>query len=133
MLRSAASPGSVGFGRHGSGASGLLMTPFPAGHLASRYLADTCTPKRTCRLARKKGRPQAPRLIGLKPASLDLGFAKLDVFLRHRIVFLLHQFVGHGARILARDVIETGIGAGNQLDLDRSGFRHGWTSKWLDC
>jgi len=32
MLRSAASPGSVGFGRHGGGASGLLMTPFPAGH-----------------------------------------------------------------------------------------------------
>src|SRR5215469_2279015 len=32
MLRSAASPGSVGFGRHGGGASGLLMTLFPAGH-----------------------------------------------------------------------------------------------------
>src|SRR5713101_4583454 len=33
MLRSAASPGSVGFGRFGSGTSGLLMTPLPAGHL----------------------------------------------------------------------------------------------------
>src|SRR5215510_5648639 len=35
MLRSAASPGSVGFGRFGSGTSGLLMTPLPAGHLRS--------------------------------------------------------------------------------------------------
>jgi len=33
MLRSAASPGSVGFGRPGSGASGLLISPLPAGHL----------------------------------------------------------------------------------------------------
>jgi len=33
MLRSAASPGSVGFGRPGSGGSGLLKTPLPAGHL----------------------------------------------------------------------------------------------------
>src|SRR5271165_6814062 len=36
MLRSAASPGSVGFGRRGSGASGLLMTSLPAGHLRGR-------------------------------------------------------------------------------------------------
>jgi hypothetical protein len=33
MLRSAASPESVGFGRPGSDASGLLMTSLPAGHL----------------------------------------------------------------------------------------------------
>src|SRR5262245_44490188 len=33
MLRSAASPGSVGFGRFGGGTSGLLMTPLPTGHL----------------------------------------------------------------------------------------------------
>src|SRR5262245_36411311 len=36
MLRSAASPGSVGFGRFGSGTSGLLMTPLPTGHLFSK-------------------------------------------------------------------------------------------------
>jgi hypothetical protein len=33
VLRSAASPGSVGFGRFGSGASGLLKKPLPTGHL----------------------------------------------------------------------------------------------------
>src|SRR5262249_58817303 len=33
MLRSAASPGSVGFGRPGSDGSGLLKTSLPAGHL----------------------------------------------------------------------------------------------------
>src|SRR3954451_2267294 len=40
MLRSAASPGSVGFGRFGGGTSGLLMTPLPTGHL---YLDDRCS------------------------------------------------------------------------------------------
>ena len=33
VLRSAASPGSVGFGRSASGESGLLITPLPTGHV----------------------------------------------------------------------------------------------------
>src|SRR5712671_5959680 len=40
MLRSAASPGSVGFGRFGGGTSGLLMTPPPTGHLYFTGWAD---------------------------------------------------------------------------------------------
>src|SRR5215470_5887545 len=51
MLRSAASPGSVGFGRFGSGTSGLLMTPLPTGHL--RF----ATHKDTRKGNRCKGRP----------------------------------------------------------------------------
>src|SRR5262245_24848934 len=43
MLRSAASPGSVGFGRLGGGVSGLLMTPLPAGHLAGGLATDPKT------------------------------------------------------------------------------------------
>src|SRR5262249_57685630 len=56
--------------------------------------------------------------------SLDLGFAEFDVLLGDRIVFLLHQLVGHGARILARHVIEAGVGAGNHLHFDGGPFRH---------
>src|SRR5262245_20303140 len=41
MLRSAASPGSVGFGRFGGGTSGLLMTPLPTGHLTLRALGGS--------------------------------------------------------------------------------------------
>src|SRR3954447_9315047 len=48
MLRSAASPGSVGFGRFGSGTSGLLMTPLPAGHLSGR--ARDCKTHENCEL-----------------------------------------------------------------------------------
>src|SRR5215472_15416174 len=57
MLRSAASPGSVGFGRCGGGASGLLMTPFPPGHLiAHAFPADIFLA-----WAAFKARPPRPR------------------------------------------------------------------------
>src|SRR5579871_2281188 len=65
-----------------------------------------------------------------RPGSLlDLGFAKLDVLLGNGIVFLLGQLVGHGPRVLARDVIEAGVGARHELDLDGGGFGHDGTSK----
>src|SRR6476659_10359638 len=56
---------------------------------------------------------------------LDLGFPELDVLLGDRVVLLLHQLVGHGARVLASDVIKTGVGAGNQLYFDGRGLGHG--------
>src|SRR6516162_10883553 len=101
MLRSAASPGSVGFGRFGGGTSGLLMTPLPTGHLrrGCRAAAQFTAQLRKIRRRPTRGPPgEAP--------SLDLGFAEFDVLLGDRVVFLLHQLVGHGARILARHVIE---------------------------
>jgi hypothetical protein len=55
---------------------------------------------------------------------LDLGFAKFDVLLGDRIVFLLDQFIGHGARILSRHVIEAGVRAGHELDFDRRILGH---------
>src|SRR5215470_2391251 len=58
MLRSAASPGSVGFGRFGSGTSGLLMTPLPTGHLRSATQKDTRKGNRC------KGRPLGALVIG---------------------------------------------------------------------
>src|SRR5262249_9352083 len=99
MLRSAASPGSVGFGRFGGGTSGLLMTPLPTGHLTLRALGEPPNSQLNCaKYAGCRGcRPS-------EPPSLDLGFAEFDVLLGDRIVFLLHQLVGHGARILARHV-----------------------------
>jgi hypothetical protein len=56
---------------------------------------------------------------------LDLGFLELDVLARDRIVFLLDQLVGHGARVLLGDVIEAGVRGGDELDLDGDRFGHG--------
>src|SRR4029077_13485603 len=47
-----------------------------------------------------------------------------DVLLGDRVVFLLHQLVGHGARVLTRHVVETGVGARDELHLDRGGLGH---------
>src|SRR5215467_8083602 len=125
MLRSAASPGSVGFGRFGSGTSGLLMTPLPTGHLRSRgrdRLPKRQTPEKT---TNAKGARRAPlSLVARARALLDLCLAELDVLLGDRIVFLLGQLVGHGARVLARDIVEAGVGARHELDLDGDSFRH---------
>src|SRR5674476_44500 len=55
---------------------------------------------------------------------LDLGLAEFDVLARDRVVLLLDQLVGHGARILLGDVIEAGVGRGNELDLDGDRFGH---------
>src|SRR5579862_1403647 len=74
-----------------------------------------------------KGRPRAPFCMSTR-GLLDLGFAKFHVLFCDGIVLLLHQFVGHRARILARHIIEASVGAGNQLDLDRGGFGHERTS-----
>src|SRR5208282_2638154 len=111
------------------------MTPLPAGHLAG---AGFGAPQLLNANARHAGE-RSDAVLGTAMAGhydslacgvlLDLGFTKLDVLFRHRIVFLLHQLIGHGARILPRHVIEPGIGAGNQLNLDSYGFRHGRTSK----
>src|SRR5262245_26901347 len=118
MLRSAASPGSVGFGRFGSGTSGLLMTPLPAGHLPSVAEKDT-------------GRPLGALVMRVasfaarSSALLDLRLAELDVLLGDRIVFLLAELLGHGARVLAGHVVEAGVSARHELDLDGGGLRHG--------
>src|SRR6266702_3112124 len=62
-------------------------------------------------------RPQSQR-------SLDLGFAKFDVLLSDRVIFLLHELVGHRARILLGHIIETGVRARHQLHLDRGRLGH---------
>src|SRR5262249_48012747 len=137
MLRSAASPGSVGFGRFGSGTSGLLMTPLPTGHLfflrsqpkpRKRASARTLNAQTAKSLPTTKKAPDewAPRHQGTcSRPLLDLGLAELDVLFRDRVVLLLHQLVGHGAGVLPGHVVEAGIGAGNQLHFDGGGLRHG--------
>src|ERR1700722_4104688 len=59
---------------------------------------------------------------------LDLGFAELNVLLGDRVVLLLDELVGHGARVLARHIVKAGVGAGHELDLDVGGLGHGRTS-----
>src|SRR5262245_25414266 len=105
MLRSAASPGSVGFGRFGSGTSGLLMTPLPTGHLSTGAGGSKLQPFRGNAQGAHDG---APFLLARDAPLLDLRLAELDVLLGDRIVFLLDQLVGHRARVLARHVIEAG-------------------------
>jgi hypothetical protein len=71
------------------------------------------------------------RRSGRSRRLLDLSFAKLDVFFRDRVVFLLDELVGHRPRILARHVVEAGIGARHELNFDRCGFGHDRTLKSL--
>src|SRR5215469_917388 len=84
------------------------MKPLPTGHLPD--LRPSLT--RTLVCADETG-------------LLDLGFAELDVLARDRIVFLLDQLVGLRARVLLGHVIEAGIGARYELDLDGGGLGHG--------
>src|SRR5215472_12738192 len=77
--------------------------------------------------ARRKNKngAQRPRPSQDYPAILlDLGFAEFDVLARDRIILLLDQLVGHGARVLLGDVIEAGVGRGHELDLDGDRFGH---------
>jgi hypothetical protein len=61
----------------------------------------------------QKTGPKAPLNSHQKPCGLlDLGFLELDVLARDRIVLLLDQLVGHGARVLLGDVIEAGVRGG---------------------
>src|SRR5947209_3584211 len=77
------------------------------------------------RSKRQRG-PKAPlNRSTSNPALLDLGFLEFDVLARDRVVLLLDQLVGHGARVLLGDVIEAGIGGGDELDLDGDRFGHG--------
>ena len=74
----------------------------------------------------RRARKRAPwRNSATSPGSLDLGFLVFDVLLGDRIVFLLRQLVGLGARILAGHVVVAGAGAGHELDLQTDGFGHG--------
>src|ERR1700741_2895637 len=72
-------------------------------------------PQFTMKICKNEKAPGRGRLSprSCDPLSLDLGFAELDVLLGDRIVFLLDELVGHGARIFPRHIVEAGIGAGN--------------------
>src|SRR6266481_2631565 len=76
--------------------------------------------------------PQGPVAVRRVPRFLlDFGLAEFDVLARDRVVLLLDQLVGHGARILLGDVIEAGVRRGNELDLDGDRFGHIQDLKYL--
>src|SRR5205807_7338035 len=99
-------------GRGGVSASLSLWTS-PLTRLASLRLrsARKSTSPRT---RGEVGASRASEPINRRP-SLDLGFAELDVLLGDRIVFLLAELVGHGARVLLGHVVEAGVGARHEL------------------
>src|SRR4051812_10398148 len=76
--------------------------------------------------AESKRDPKAPfkSASGDPQSLLDLGFLELDVLARHRVVLLLDQLVGHGARVLLGDVVEAGVRRRHELDLDGDRFGH---------
>src|ERR1700687_254769 len=100
--------GPVGFGRAGGGASGLLMTLLPNGHLGPHENSSLLDPG-----AAGTTRACQPRALSRRVRGLfDFAFAEFHVLFGDRIVFFLHQLVSHGARILAGDVVEGRIRAG---------------------
>src|SRR5215510_4224811 len=72
----------------------------------------------------KNGAARAPFSQKHSAILLDLGFTELNVLARDRVVLLLDELVGHGARILLGDVVEAGVRRGNELDLDGDRFGH---------
>ena len=85
---------------------------------ARRWTARSVNSVRWTVLGIKRG-PKGPvEIRSSAPAKLlDLRFLELDVLARDRVVLLLDQLVGHGARILLGDVVEAGIRRGNELTL----------------
>src|ERR1700712_4709317 len=55
---------------------------------------------------------------------LDLAFVEFDVLAQDRIVFPDLELLRHRARVLLRDVIESGAAAAVQLDLGGGGLGH---------
>src|SRR5512141_376967 len=88
----------------------------PAGAFPSRRPRQTPAERRAGRQTASAAWP-----------SLDFGFLVLDVLLGDRIIFLLRQLVGLGARVLAGHVIVAGAGARHELDLQTDGFGHGFS------
>src|SRR5581483_7302213 len=119
----------VGFGRSGGGVSGLLMTPLSAGHLRETPAKSTGIRRRNDK-GRPNGRPLS--LHAMRVRLLDLRLAEFDVLLGDRVILLLDQLVGHGARVLLGHVVEAGVGARHELDLDAGGLGHGETSVCTD-
>src|ERR1700731_1227478 len=121
MLRSAASPGSRGVR--------------PVGGRYEWPPHDTATdrPPRSARKVasamswggRHDGGLTTTGAVRRARGLFDFAFAEFDVLFGNRIVFFLHQLVSHGARILAGDVVEARIRAGDKLYLDGGGLRHG--------
>ena len=83
-------------------------------------------PYRTCQ---QKSRPVGGGFRKIRRAKtlLDLGFLELDMPAHNRIVFGERELLRLGAGILLGDIEETGIGCGEQLDLDIGGLGHGGT------
>src|SRR5262249_2402091 len=94
---------------------------FAFGHAASTSIGPT--------RQNKNGAARAPFSQKHSAVLLDLGFAEFDMLARNRVVLLLDELVGHGARILLGDVIEAGVRRGDELDLDGDRFGHGGSLK----
>ena len=93
----------------------------------SRLIQSSGSRRIALTVENQKRGPKGPRSKSVSDALatlLDLRFLELDVLARDRVVLLLDQLVGHGARILLGDVIEAGIRRGNELDLDGDRFGH---------
>src|SRR5215217_6787830 len=101
--------------------------PLPAGERWSKRLSRAWLSAASALRANAKGPRGALLFIASRVGAtlLDLGLAELDVLLGDRVVLLLRELVGHGARVLLGHVIVAGVGARHELDLDGDGLGHG--------
>src|SRR4051794_14851980 len=113
MPRSAASPSVRGVRPVRGGVSGLLKDTVPG-----RPPSSPASKNRKGALMDALNSNRCERRL------FDLRLAELNVLLGDRIVFLLHKLVGHRARVLARHVIEAGVGARYELHFDGGGLGH---------
>src|SRR3954467_13638560 len=110
MPGSAASPSVRRVRPVRGGVSGLLKDTVPGPATFISGLENT-----------KGALPDALNWDRCERRLLDFRLAELDVLLGDRVVLLLHELVGHGARVLARHVIEAGVGARHELHFDGGG------------
>src|SRR5262245_15354269 len=114
--------------RQFAGAYGLARQDWPrwrAGRgRGGRKVGGGREGSRQSRLPNKNGAARAPFSQKHSAILLDLGFTEFHVLARNRVVLLLHELVGHGARILLGDVVEAGVRRGNELDLNGDRFGH---------
>ena len=128
MLRSAASPGSVGFGRSGRGLSGLLVSAAFRPATQSKALSLGWRPiafvHGTIYVHRHVGDRRARRTSGLSPCYLILLSLNSTCLRATGSYFLKTSFSVWFRGFLLRYVIIAGARAAHELDLLRDGLCH---------
>src|SRR5690606_11375282 len=123
MLRSAASPGSVGLaGRYWRIAASSYRCQYSDRPPTSSRRPDFCWDDAP---SNENAAPWGGVFVsGEEARLLDLRFLELDVLLRDRVVLTLGHLVGHRAAVLRSHVEEAGVRRREKFDLDGGSLGH---------